>query len=65
LTRSSSFSHQVPHFEFVSPQIFDSPLRRDLTAPEPLVKDGCVELPSAPGLGISLNEQLIEKLRLA
>jgi L-alanine-DL-glutamate epimerase-like enolase superfamily enzyme len=55
----------VPHFEFVSPQIFDSPLRRDLTAPEPLVKDGRVELPSAPGLGISLNEQLIEKLRLA
>jgi L-alanine-DL-glutamate epimerase-like enolase superfamily enzyme len=55
---------QVPHFEFVSPNVFDSPLRRDLTAPEPLVKDGRIELPSAPGLGVSLNERLIDKLRV-
>jgi L-alanine-DL-glutamate epimerase-like enolase superfamily enzyme len=32
--------------------------------PEPTLKNGCTELPQAPGLGIMLNEDLVRKLRV-
>ncbi len=54
-----------PVFEYVSPHVFDSPLRRELTSPEPVVIDGCMELPTGPGLGIELNEDLVERWRVA
>jgi L-alanine-DL-glutamate epimerase-like enolase superfamily enzyme len=54
----------VPYFEYVSPHVFSSALRRDLTMPEPTLKNGCTELPQAPGLGIMLNEDLVRKLRV-
>jgi L-alanine-DL-glutamate epimerase-like enolase superfamily enzyme len=54
----------VPHFEYVSPKVFRSPLRRDLTSPEPILKDGRAPLPEAPGLGIELNEDLVRKLEV-
>jgi L-alanine-DL-glutamate epimerase-like enolase superfamily enzyme len=54
----------VPHFEYVSPKVFRSPLRRDLTSPEPVLKDGRAPLPQAPGLGIELNEELVRKLEV-
>lgn len=53
-----------PLFEYVSPLVFDSPLRRELTTPEPLVVDGFMALPTGPGLGIELNEALIERWRI-
>ena len=48
-----------PIFEYVSPHVFDSPLRRELVSPEPAVVDGFMELPVGPGLGIELNEELV------
>ena len=54
----------APLFEYVSPKVFDSPLRRELVSPEPIVKDGYMELPTAPGLGIELNEELVERWRI-
>jgi len=54
----------VPHFEYVSPKVFLSPLRRDLTSPEPILKNGRTPLPEAPGLGIDLNEELVRKLEV-
>ena len=36
----------APVFEYVSPQVFDSPLRRELVSPEPAVVDGYMELPT-------------------
>lgn len=48
-------------FEFLSPHLYDSPLRRDLVNPEPGIKDGRMELPSEPGLGISLNEEVLAR----
>lgn len=54
----------APLFEYVSPKVFDSPLRRELVSPEPVVKDGYMELPTAPGLGIELNEELVERWRI-
>ncbi|HKF64417.1 MAG TPA: mandelate racemase/muconate lactonizing enzyme family protein [Dongiaceae bacterium] len=54
----------APLFEYVSPKVFDSPLRRELVSPEPVLKDGYMELPTAPGLGIELNEELVERWRI-
>ena len=53
----------VPVFEYVSPKVFDSLLRRELVAPEPEVVDGYMALPDRPGLGIELNEELVARLR--
>lgn len=53
----------APVFEYVSPKVFDSPLRRELVSPEPAVVDGWMELPTAPGLGIELNEELVARWR--
>jgi L-rhamnonate dehydratase len=54
----------VPFVEVLSPALFDSPLRAQLTAPEPVVEDGTFPLPSAPGLGIELVEEAVAKYRV-
>ena len=54
----------APLFEYVSPKVFDSPLRRELVSPEPVLTEGYMELPTAPGLGIELNEELVERWRI-
>jgi L-rhamnonate dehydratase len=54
----------APLFEYISPKVFDSQLRRELVSPEPSVKDGYMELPTAPGLGIELNEELVARWRV-
>jgi len=51
----------APMFEFISPLVFDSPLRRDLVWPEPEITDGRMPLPQAPGLGIVLDLDVVEK----
>ncbi|MBI2190480.1 MAG: mandelate racemase/muconate lactonizing enzyme family protein [Planctomycetes bacterium] len=48
-------------FEFLSPDLYDSPLRRDLVSPEPEIREGRMELPAFPGLGVSLNPEAVEK----
>jgi L-alanine-DL-glutamate epimerase-like enolase superfamily enzyme len=53
----------APLFEYVSPRVFDSPLRRELVSPEPELRDGFMDLPTAPGLGIALNEDLVQRWR--
>ena len=53
----------APLFEYVSPHVFDSSLRRELVSPEPKVVDGFMELPAGPGLGIELNEELVARWR--
>jgi L-alanine-DL-glutamate epimerase-like enolase superfamily enzyme len=54
----------APVFEYVSPKVFNSELRRELVFPEPQVTDGFMALPDQPGLGIELNDELVERLRL-
>lgn len=53
----------APVFEYISPHVFDSPMRRELVTPEPELKDGYMELPNAPGLGIELNEEFVARYR--
>jgi L-rhamnonate dehydratase len=53
----------TPVFEYISPKVFDSVLRRELVYPEPEVRDGEMALPEGPGLGISLNDEIVERYR--
>jgi L-alanine-DL-glutamate epimerase-like enolase superfamily enzyme len=50
-------------FEFLSPDLYDSPLRRSLVGPEPTLRDGRMPLPEGPGLGVTLNEGFLDSLR--
>ncbi|MDX1933479.1 MAG: mandelate racemase/muconate lactonizing enzyme family protein [Capsulimonadales bacterium] len=46
----------APFFEFLSPLLWPSELRRALVTPEPtLAEDGTMALPDAPGLGVALT----------
>jgi len=54
---------RTPLFEYISPVVFDSPLRRDLVGPEPVIENGRMALPEGPGLGIELNEEAVERYR--
>ena len=54
---------RTPLFEYISPVVFDSPLRRDLVSPEPVIENGRMALPEGPGLGIELNEEAVERYR--
>ena len=52
-------SGNVPLIEMFTPELFESPLRRDLVRPEPVVIDGHVALPDAPGLGVELVPETV------
>lgn len=54
----------VPYVEHLSPDLFDSPLRRDLVSPEPTVTDGEIALPTASGLGIELDRDAVARYRV-
>jgi L-alanine-DL-glutamate epimerase-like enolase superfamily enzyme len=52
----------MPYFELLSPELWNSPLRAKLTVPEPSLRpDGTLPLPELPGLGISLCEEAIQQ----
>jgi L-alanine-DL-glutamate epimerase-like enolase superfamily enzyme len=48
----------VPFLEF---SVTDSAIRKELLVKPFVQKDGFVEVPSAPGLGIELNPEVIKK----
>ncbi|HUG66093.1 MAG TPA: mandelate racemase/muconate lactonizing enzyme family protein [Gaiellaceae bacterium] len=54
----------VPYVEHLSPELFDSPLRRELVAPEPTLADGLIDLPTAPGLGVELDLDAVARYRV-
>jgi L-rhamnonate dehydratase len=51
----------VPYVELLSPVVFDSPLRAELTRPEAELEEGTLPLPTAPGLGIELVDDVVER----
>jgi L-alanine-DL-glutamate epimerase-like enolase superfamily enzyme len=53
-----------PYFEFLSPRLWDSPIRSELVHPEPSISDGRMALPDAPGLGIELDDDAVERYRV-
>ena len=50
-----------PYIEMFSPDLFPSPLRRELVDGEPTISDGTMLLPSAPGLGVTLNDDALNR----
>lgn len=50
----------VPHGEVFEYCMADSPLRHDLTHEKFAVVDGCVHVPEGPGLGVTINEEVVE-----
>ncbi len=54
----------APLFEFISPLVYESPLRQDLVTPEPIVRDGFMDLPEGTGLGIELDPAAVERYRV-
>ena len=46
------------------PALFPSRLRAELTGPEPEIVDGTIALPAAPGLGIELDPEAVERYRV-
>ena len=53
-----------PTFEFLSPLLWDSPIRTSLVQPEPTIEDGRMALPVGPGLGIELDADAVERFRV-
>ncbi len=53
-----------PTFEFLSPLLWDSPIRSELVHPEPEIRDGGMDLPACPGLGIELEEDAVARYRV-
>ena len=53
-----------PTFEFLSPSLWDSPIRTSLVHPEPSIEDGRMPLPVGPGLGIELDDEALERFRV-
>ena len=54
----------APYFELLHPSLFDSPLRRELTRPEPELRDGTMPLPETPGLGVELDDNALARYRV-
>ena len=51
----------APYVEYLSPHLFDSPLRCDLARFDPPIVDGRMKLPEGPGLGTCLDDQCVAK----
>jgi L-rhamnonate dehydratase len=54
----------APFFEFISPHVYQSPLRERLVHPEPEIVGGRMALPSGVGLGIELDEDVVKTYRV-
>jgi L-alanine-DL-glutamate epimerase-like enolase superfamily enzyme len=54
----------APLIEMLSPDLYDSPLRRELVRPEPQLEDGSLPLPAEPGLGIELDEKAVARYKV-
>jgi len=53
----------APYFEFISPHVYQSPLRERLVTPEPTLADGFMDLPTGSGLGVELDEEVMAAYR--
>ncbi len=47
---------------FMVPELWPSVIRSELVRPEFTRKNGVIELPHTPGLGVELNEELVRRL---
>lgn len=50
-----------PYVEFLPAELAESALRKELVLDEPIVRDGRLPLPTAPGLGVKLNREALKR----
>jgi L-alanine-DL-glutamate epimerase-like enolase superfamily enzyme len=55
----------APWIEFLHPDLYDSPLRQELVRPEPELASGRIDLPTAPGLGVELVDEAVDRYRVS
>lgn len=54
-----------PYIEYLPAELSESPLRKQLLTVEPVMSDGVIALPTAPGLGVELNQHAVERFTAA
>ena len=54
----------TPDIPFCEYTVSESPLRREMVNVATTLKDGVATIPQAPGLGVELNEEIVEKYRM-
>lgn len=54
----------APYIEMFHPDLFASPLRAELVRPEPVIHDGTIALPAAPGLGAEIDDAVLARYRV-
>ena len=60
----AAFSPITPLFEFVAAEIYGSPLRRAIAEVSLPLVNGAFALPTAPGIGVDLPDDLIAHFRI-
>jgi L-rhamnonate dehydratase len=53
------------YIEFLPKELADSALRRDLCSHELPVVNGYIPLPRTPGLGVTVDEQMLKRFKVA
>ena len=64
-THLAAVTPHCPFIEFLPGELSASNLRKELLAEEPRLKDGVIPLPTAPGLGIKLNRDALDRFKEA
>jgi L-alanine-DL-glutamate epimerase-like enolase superfamily enzyme len=68
IAAAAHLARATPHcafIEFLPAELCESALRRDLVRRGPEMVDGAVRLPDAPGLGVELNRDALERFKEA
>jgi len=58
----SAATANTPLIEYMEPNLWPSIIRSELVYPEFTPKNGVIDLPSTPGLGVRLNEEAVRQL---
>jgi L-alanine-DL-glutamate epimerase-like enolase superfamily enzyme len=58
----SAAAENVPFIEYMVPELWPSVIRRELVRPEFAPHNGLIELPRSPGLGVELNEEVVDRM---
>jgi L-rhamnonate dehydratase len=64
LAATLHFAATLPEIPFVEYSTAESPLRRDLVRTDVQVQHGVARIPQTPGLGVELNEGIVERYRV-
>lgn len=60
----AAYSPVTPFVEFAPAEVYDSPLRRELQQAGFPVRGGALALPTAPGIGYDLPDELVRRFRM-